>query len=323
MDSIDEDSDVLGLVAGKAAVTQIGDVADLVSSVASQHLSHFVLDGLRGGEHSERIQVALQGDSSVDEFARLSEVTSPVNRETIEGESRELFDDGVGTLGEANDRSVGACGLNFLDDQLEGGDTELAIQARGQEASPGVEELQDVATSSDLLNHVVGDVLSQASQEFCGRLRMLVQPVDGNAELLLLLLFSRTIDHVAHQRPGSSGEANERHTALQATTSLLDALVRVVQLGNDLISILIQNSFSKEGRRVSQSFRERGKDLNRSRYRNKENVPRLKLSGILHGLSEDRPDRRLHFDVEAKALRNDQDIGEENHSVQGETFQGL
>ena len=167
MDGVDESSDVLGLVAGKASMAQVSDVTDLVRSVASKHISNLVFDGFGRREHGKRVQVTLEGNSSVDKFASLSKVASPINRETIEGESRELLNNGMGAFSEANDGSVGACGLNFLDDQLESGDAELAVQSRGQETSPGVEELQDVATSANLLNHVVGDVFSQASEEFC------------------------------------------------------------------------------------------------------------------------------------------------------------
>lgn len=136
MHSVHESANVVWIVTGEASVAQVRDVSNLVGSIRSKHLAHLRSDDFRGSKEREGVHVALQRDAASSLFSYLRQVARLINGQGIEGQVRQLFNDGVCTLGEANDGRVGTGGLDLFDDNFQGRNAVLAVETRGNKTSP-------------------------------------------------------------------------------------------------------------------------------------------------------------------------------------------
>ena len=88
---------------------------------------------------------------------------------------------------------------------------ELLIVATGQHPAPGVENHHRLRAGFDLRVEVQGDAFRQLLQQRMQRLRFGVHHLFDHGERFAAAAFH----HVGRQRPGATGEADQRHFAFQ------------------------------------------------------------------------------------------------------------
>lgn len=183
------------------AVAEIEDVACFAErghGLASGALNRFGRAKKHGG-----IDVALDGDTRAELFAKGAHIDAPVHAEDVRTGTRNCGQKVMGSFRVVDDRRrSGQRGNDFL----RCGESELLVIAERKFTGPGIEELNGSSAGGDLRLQVGNCRQRNAVQEItkCGGLAE--QEIFRGGEAFA----STALDHVASKSPGSGGKTEHR-----------------------------------------------------------------------------------------------------------------
>ena len=221
------------------AVSQVEHVAATrVGRTIAVQRTHDLLAYLRGrGEQRHRVEVALQHTGGAHALAGLGQIHRPVDAHGVGATARQGVQPGSTALGEQDGRhTFGMLVAVFVrfhpvrgeiaQNAPHVGQRELLVHAVGQHATPGIENHDGLGTGFDLCVEVGGHRTGVDLQQPVQQVRALVHHgLDG-----VKIGAAPTFHHVAGQRPGAAGKADQWHAAIQCLADRAHGVHHVPQL---------------------------------------------------------------------------------------------
>mmetsp|Transcript_160309 Transcript_160309/g.514385 ORF Transcript_160309/g.514385 Transcript_160309/m.514385 type:complete len:262 (+) Transcript_160309:640-1425(+) len=212
-------------VSRQHAVAKVGDV--LVDTKLLHHPLSPFHDLLWTGIKQMRIEVALQGLVRTIS-SRPCRRGRPAGADNVEIAVVGPCD--LAVLREDGHQGLRPLTLDLGGNVLEVRDTKLLVDAGWHLSTIRVEDRQQRCTGVELVDQVLHNDVAQARHQLLGLLWVKVEPLLGSVEAG----DCATLDHVAHERPRSTAEADNRHIVVTALAGPKDGVEHIAEGRRDI-----------------------------------------------------------------------------------------
>lgn len=271
-------------------MAQVYNIALLTAGKAFDHLLDLFGDNLVGTVDDAGVQIALESDFSARDLDSELGVPEPVERNGVVAAFRQFLESVPSALGKDRKRHSAALFVGgntklgkalgqLFRDLAKIGQRELAELGRAKLAGPRFKDLENLSAGNDLLSEELNGDISDALQKSVGFFGVGVQPSANESVKLGRAAFG----HVNKKGEGASAKAKQRHAAVELLAGEVDGLESPVEFLENV-----------DGWRSKQS-----RDVFRGTKR----------------IGEERASAFADLDMHAHCLGNDQDVTENDGSV--------